>query len=73
MTEKESAEYILKRGNCENLPCCECFLGHTYSFMRQNNRVVIKCSVYRATPFRARMIVANYLASLKEDEEENSV
>ena len=64
MTKRESAEYVLQYGHCRGVLCKSCFAHKDKPKCRRI------CDYSRMTCFRAKVIAANYLAGLDDDEEE---
>ncbi len=75
MTKKESAERVLKHGDCTTIACTDCFiprgdyddpeLPECEILLRNILSKNIK-KISKHSPFRARIIAAKYLADLEE-------
>ena len=76
MTRKESAEYVLKYGNCREVKCHMCFmqpLGRLVTPMESHSTYGIceNCKYVgfvtpESSPLRAKVMAANYLSDLEE-------
>ncbi len=70
MTQRETAEFVLRHGNCIGLDCRDCFM-----FPRRDNSTYHAACQYiclrsNETLFRSRVIAAKYLAELNDNEED---